>query len=90
MTYRMGSLVAQCLKNPPANAGDVGSNPGSGRSPGEGNSNPFYYSCMGNPMDSDVWQAAVHGVTKESHDLVTKQQFFLSASPSNKTCPYPQ
>ena len=40
MTYRIASLVAQWLKNPPANAGDVGSNPGSGRSPGEGNRNP--------------------------------------------------
>ena len=64
MTYRMGSLVAQCLKNPPANAGDVGSNPGSGRSPGEGNSNPFYYSCMGKPMDRGGWQDTVHRVVK--------------------------
>ena len=41
MTYRMASLVAQWLKNPPTNAGDVGSNRGSGRSPGGGNSNPL-------------------------------------------------
>ena len=42
------------IKNPPANAGDArdtGSIPGSGRSPGEGNSNPLQYSCLGNPMD---------------------------------------
>ena len=42
------------VKNPPANAGDardVGLIPGSGRSPGEGNGNPFYYSCLENPMD---------------------------------------
>ena len=38
-------------KNPPANAGDVGSIPGSGRSPGGGNGNPLQYSCLGNPMD---------------------------------------
>jgi len=38
-------------KNPPANAGDVGSIPGLGRSPGEGNDNPFQYSCLGNPID---------------------------------------
>ena len=42
-----GSVV----KNPPANAGDSGSVPGSGRSPGEGNSNPLQYSFLGNPMD---------------------------------------
>ena len=35
--------------------------PGSGSSPGEGNSNPLQYSCLGNPMDRGVWQATVHG-----------------------------
>ena len=54
------------VKNPPANAGDLGSIPGSGRSPGEGNGNPLHYSCLGNPMDRGAWQATVHGVTKES------------------------
>ena len=57
------------VKNPPANAGnsgDVGLIPGSGRSPGEGNSNPFQYSCLGNPMDRGGWWAIVHGVAKES------------------------
>ena len=38
-------------KNSPANAGDVGSIPGSGRSHGKGNSNPFQYSCLGNPVE---------------------------------------
>ena len=38
-------------KNPPTNAGDAGSIPVSGRSPGEGNGNPLKYSCLGNPMD---------------------------------------
>ena len=46
-------------KNPPANAGDSGSIPASGRSSGEGNSNPFQYSCLENPMDRE------HGVAKE-------------------------
>ena len=45
------SLIAQLVKNPPANAGDVGSVLGSGRSPAEGNGNPPQYSCLGNPMD---------------------------------------
>ena len=44
--------------------GDPGSIPGSGRSPGEGNDNPFQYSCLKNPMDRGAWQATVHGVTK--------------------------
>ena len=46
--------------------GDVGSIPGWGRSHGEENGNPFQYSCLGNPMDREVWQATVHGVAKES------------------------
>ena len=53
-------------KNPPANAGDVGLIPGSGRSPGEGNGNPLQYSCLENPMDGGAWQATVHKVSKES------------------------
>ena len=46
------------------NAGDLGSIPGSGRSPGEGNGNPFQYSCLENPMDQGAWWATVHGVAK--------------------------
>ena len=56
-----GGLLA---KNPPANAKDVGSVPGSGRSPGEGNGNPLQYSFLGNPMDSGAWQVAVRGLAK--------------------------
>ena len=54
------------VKNPLANAGDVGLIPESGRSPGEGNGNPLQHSCLENPMDRGVWWATVHGVTKES------------------------
>ena len=46
------------------NAGDLGSIPGSGRSPGEGSENPFQYSCLESPMDRRAWQATVHVVTK--------------------------
>ena len=46
------------------NAGDLGSIPGSGRSPGEGNGNPLQYSCLENPMDKEAWQATVDGVAK--------------------------
>ena len=54
------------VKNLPANAGDAGSVPGSGRSPGEGYGNPLQYSSLGNPMDRGAWQVTVHGITKES------------------------
>ena len=47
-------------------AGDLGLIPGSGRSPGGGNGNPFQYSWLGNPMDRGAWWATVHGVTKSS------------------------
>ena len=55
------------VENPHANAGDAGdkgSIPGWGRSPGEGNGHPLQYSCLENPMDGGVWWATVHGVTK--------------------------
>ena len=44
--------------------GDLGSIPGLGRFPGEGNDNPLQYSCLENSMDGGAWQATVHGVTK--------------------------
>ena len=47
-------------KEPACNAGDLGSVPGSGRSPGEGSGNPLQYSCLENPMDRRAWRAAVH------------------------------
>ena len=50
------------VKNPPANEGEAGSALGLGRSPGEGNGSPLYYSCLENPMDRDPWWARVHGV----------------------------
>ena len=46
------------------NAGDPGSIPGLGRSPGEGNGNPLQYSCLENPMDGGAWLATIHGVAK--------------------------
>ena len=50
-------------KESSCNAGDPGSIPGSGRSPGEGNGSPLQYSCLENPMDGGAWRAAAHGVT---------------------------
>ena len=51
-------------KEPACDSGDVGSIPGSGRSPGEGNGNPLQYSCLENSMNRGAWQAIVHGVSK--------------------------
>ena len=61
-SFSSGSVV----KNPPADAGDVGSIPGSRRSLGKGSGNPLQYSCLGNPMDREAWQATVYGVIEES------------------------
>ena len=47
-----------------SHAGGLGSIPGLGRSPGEGNGNPLQYPCLENPMDGGAWLATVHGVAK--------------------------
>ena len=65
------------VKNPPASAEDVGSIPGSGRSPGGANGNPLQHSCLGNPTDRGTWRAAAHKVLRES---VTTQQPTSSSS----------
>ena len=52
------------VKNLPANAGEAGSIPGFGRSPGGGIGNPLQYSCLGNPLDRGAWWATLHGVIK--------------------------
>ena len=62
--YTQGSPGGSVVKNPPGNAGDTGSTPELGRSPGEGNGNPLQYSCLGNPMDRGAWRAIVYGVAK--------------------------
>ena len=64
--------IYKCNKESACNAGDLGSIPGSGRSPGEGNGNPLQYSCLENPMDRGAWRATVHGVARVGHDLATK------------------
>ena len=63
----MGFPGGSVVTNLPANAGAAGDSgllPGLGRSPGEGNGNPFQCSCLENPMDRGAWWAIVHGVTK--------------------------
>ena len=66
-------------KESACNVGTLGSIPGSGRSPGEGNGNPLQYSCLGNSMDKRAWQATVHGVERVRHDWVTNTFFFHSS-----------
>ena len=66
VTAAFVGLGSKCLLQGLKAAGDLGSIPGSGRSPGEGNGNPLQYSCLGNPMDRGAWWATVHGVAKES------------------------
>ena len=60
-------------------AGDVGSIPGWGRSPKEGNGNLLQYSCLGNPMDSGAWWATVHGIENE-WDTSPKDRGFIFVS----------
>ena len=76
-TLFWASQVALVVKNPPANAGDIGDTdliPGLGLSHGEGSGNPLQYSCLGNPMGREAWLTIVHQVAEESGTtLVTKQ-----------------
>ena len=61
--------MTQMVKNLPA--GDSGSIPGLGRSPGEGNGNPLQYSCLENPVDGGAWEATVHGLQRVGRDWAT-------------------
>ena len=70
MLFSAGAVV----KTSPANAGDMSSIPGSGRSPGGGNGNLLQYYFWENPMDKGAWRATVHGVARARNDLATKQQ----------------
>ena len=64
-----GSVV----KNPPASAGDESSIPGPVRLPGRGIGNPLQYTCLGNPLDRESWQATtVRGIVRVGHNLVTE------------------
>ena len=64
ITTTLGFSGGSEVKASACTAGDLGSIPGSGRSPGEGNGNPLQYSCLENPMDGGAWWATVHRVAK--------------------------
>ena len=71
---RWGFPGGSVVKNSPANTGDirdVGSIPGSGRSPGRGHGNPLQYSCLENPLDRGAWWAPIHGVTESDTTVAT-------------------
>ena len=69
------------IKNLPANAGDLGLIPRSGRSPGEGNGHPLQYSCLGDPTDREALLATVHGVAKSrtqiSYEITTTNVYII-------------
>ena len=62
-------LLASDSKVSTCNAGDMGSIPGLGRSPGKGNGNPLQCSCLENPVARGAWRATVHGVAKSQTPL---------------------
>ena len=62
--FKVGFLCGSAGKESACNAGDLGSIPGLGRSPGKGNGYPLQYSGLENSMDRGAWWATVHGVTK--------------------------
>ena len=70
----MGFLGGSESKESTCNAGDLGSIPGLGRSPGVGHGNPLPYSCLENHMDRGAWQDTVHGVTKSQTRLSDEAQ----------------
>ena len=79
MGFPGGSVVKKKKKKKlPANAGDVGSIPGLGRPPGEGNGNPLQYSCLENPMDRETCQATVPGVAKNWTRLSTHAHQYVT------------
>ena len=72
------------VKASACNVGDLGSIPGSGRSPGEGNGNSLQYSCLENPMDRGAWWATVHGVAKSQTRLSDFTSLHFTFHPSAK------
>ena len=74
ISLQKGFPCGPVVKNLPANAGDTGSIPGSGRSLRGGNGNPLQYSCLGNPTDREAWRATAHAVAKSRTQLASLQK----------------
>ena len=67
-----------------SDVGNLGLNPGSGRSPGEGNDYPLQYSCLENPMDRGTWWAIIHGITKSQMWVSNEHFHFFNVCPTNR------
>ena len=83
--YLNPSLV-QPVKVSTRNAGDLGSIPGSGRSPGEGNGTPLQYSCLENPMDGGAWWVTAMGSQRVGHNWTTSLPICLLRRTERKEC----
>ena len=81
--YVFGFPGGSEVKASACNAGDLGSIPGSGRSPGEGNGNPLQYSCLENPMDGGAWGLQSTGSQRIGHDWATSLSLFTIMSKNN-------
>ena len=79
---QLSSTGGSEVKVSACNVGDLGSIPGLGRSPGEGNGNPLQYSCLENPMDREAWWATVQGVAK-SRTRLSDLTFTFSTTTSD-------
>ena len=83
-TLKAYKVLANTKVGFPSGCVDVGSIPGSGRSPGEGNGNPLQYSCLENPMDRGAWWATVHRVAKSWTQLRVVKRVNPKCSPYKK------
>ena len=81
----LGFPCSSVSKESACNAEDLGSIPGSGRSPGEGNGNPLQYPWLENPMDRGACKATVHGVARVGHDLATKPPLGIFIAKESET-----
>ena len=90
MRFLMGFAGGSMVMNPPANAEDIYSIPGSGRSPAKGNGNPLQYSCLENPMVRRSWWATVPWCHKSvGQNLATEQQYCRCNLPRFFSLPVP-